>query len=138
MRGQRSQPCPDSFPLKSTVRQRQEMLTTAFEAWPGLQQEIASDLGFGLERKPTLAAGKRLPSVFLRVKGAAPLSAGSLVGFFPGLYRSAMRAELYLTSKALLRPNSFRFLVNELLPHPNDGYASLYEFRRKCEAGESV
>ena len=124
--------------MKATVALRSAGLTSAVEEWPELRQEILNDLGFGLERKRTRMKDKELSSVFLRVKGHESLRAGTLLGFFPGLYRAAFRAELYLSSKCLLRPNSFRFLVNERLPHPNDGWTSVREFRRKCKSGELI
>lgn len=122
---------PDSFPLNALLSARPDHLVSVFSHCPHTLTDIHNDLGFGLELRPV--SGRK--SVFLRVRDHS-LPAGTVVAFFPGLYRTSFHANLYLDAATLLRPNTNRFLINESLPYPNNGYKSVIEYRQMCESDE--
>lgn len=103
------------------MRPTDKLYESLFDYKEWVKYNVLADLGFGLEIKQTSLKNPEIhEGVYLRVKDGGSLPIGSLIGFVPGYFEEKQMGsrEIELTSKTMVRGNSFEFQVNEAIPFP--------------------
>ncbi len=128
---------PNTFQIKNSLKLESKDIGFLFEDLSDLTIDVINELGWGLEvKKTTIRHQAAHNGVFLRLKNSAPLKAGSIVGFVPGVYRVAKTSNYRLDEDLIYRPNGYKFNMKSLMPYPNDNLSSIEEINEIFQSHE--